>query len=67
MTASDIIERLGGISEIARHLGWPTSTVGSWVAANHIPEWRHPALLRMAVERNVVLSTADFPARERAA
>ena len=61
MTVSEIIAGLGGTSKVAKFAGWPTSTVDSWITANHVPEWRRPALLRMAIEKGLALSTADFP------
>jgi hypothetical protein len=54
---------LGGTSVVARYTGWPTSTVDSWINANHIPDWRRPALLRMALDTGKSLSTDDFPAK----
>lgn len=68
MTVSEIIDRLGGTSKVADYTGWPYTTVDSWRSNRHVPEWRKAALLRMAVEFNVPLSTADFPPRpEKAA
>lgn len=55
--------RLGGITAVANHLGVPISTVSSWGINNRIPDWRQPALLRLAVEKNIPLSTSDFPAK----
>jgi hypothetical protein len=63
MTAVDIIQRLGGVMQVSRDLGLRFTTVSSWGRANHIPAWRQPALLRLAVEKSVPLSTADFPAK----
>ena len=59
--ARQIIMRLGGITAVANELGVPVSTVSSWGRSNRIPEWRQPALMRLALERGVPLSTADFP------
>lgn len=61
MTVSDIIETLGGRVAVARYTGWPYTTIDSWITANRIPDWRRPALLRMALEVGAELSTADFP------
>ncbi len=47
--------------QVARDLALPFTTVSSWGRKNHVPEWRQPALLRLAVEKGVALSTADFP------
>jgi hypothetical protein len=61
MTASDIIQRLGGVMQLSRDLGLSFTTVSSWGRYNSIPSWRQPALLRLAVEKNIPLSTSDFP------
>lgn len=63
MTSSEIIDRFGGTSALARLLGLNASTVDSWRSANFIPEWRQPRLLEMALERQVALSAMDFPTR----
>jgi hypothetical protein len=49
--------------QVSRDLGLPFTTVASWGQKNRIPEWRRAALLRLAVERDVPLSTTDFPAK----
>jgi hypothetical protein len=61
MTAADIIQRLGGVMQVSRDLGLPFTTVSSWKLSGHIPTWRQPALLRLAVEKSLPLSTSDFP------
>jgi hypothetical protein len=61
MTVSEIMDKFGGLSAFASAIGVPTSTAFSWKDNNYIPAWRQPALLRLAVERNIALSTADFP------
>jgi hypothetical protein len=61
--ARQIIMRLGGITEVASELGVPLTTVSSWGRKNRIPEWRQPALMRLALEKNIPLSTSDFPAK----
>jgi hypothetical protein len=63
MQAIDIIQRLGGVMQVSRDLGLSFTTVSSWGRANRIPEWRQPALLRLAVEKSIPLSTADFPTK----
>jgi hypothetical protein len=65
LTASQIIERLGGAASIASELGLPLTTVASWGAVNFVPEWRREALLRLAVKQGEPLSTTDFPTREQ--
>ena len=61
MTASEIIERLGGVSAVAQQSGVPLTTVSSWGRSNQIPTWRQPKLLELAHAANVPLSTTDFP------
>lgn len=61
MTVSDIIEKFGGLSAFAAQIGVPTSTVFSWKDKNYIPDWRQPAIMSLALERDVPLSTTDFP------
>lgn len=62
MTATQIIEALGGTTAVALATGTPVSTVQSWKRANHIPEWRQPELIKLALmSPGVELSTADFP------
>jgi hypothetical protein len=67
MTASDIIQRLGGVMQLSRDLGISFTTVSSWGRANQIPEWRRPALMRLALDKDVPLATTDFPEKSRAA
>lgn len=64
MTASEIIQQLGGVMQVARDLGVSFTTVSSWGRCNQIPEWRQPKLLELAMTKNASLSTADFPARD---
>jgi hypothetical protein len=57
-TAADIIEVLDGAASIARKTGFPLSTVASWKAANFIPEWRRPALIKLGKGK---IRAEDFP------
>jgi hypothetical protein len=61
MTAKDIVDRLGGVSAVAREMGVPLTTVSSWARFNSIPLWRQPKLLELATARNESLATTDFP------
>ena len=65
VTASDIIDRLGGTSAVAIPLGLTPSVVHSWRGTNSIPRWRHGEILALAIVRGVALSTADFPQRDQ--
>lgn len=67
MTAIDIIQRLGGVMQVARDLGVPFTTVSAWGRKGHIPEWRQPAIMRVALEKNLPLATTDFPEKPRVA
>jgi hypothetical protein len=64
MTAKEIVDRLGGVSAVAKELGVPLTTVSSWGRFNQIPLWRQPKLLELATATNVSLATTDFPAPE---
>ncbi len=64
MTALQIIQKLGGVGAVSRHLAVPLTTVSSWGRANQVPEWRQTKLLELANTLNVALSTADFPLPE---
>ena len=61
MTVPEIIKLLGGSSAVARFAGWPVTTVDSWQANGHIPEWRRAKLLEMAGTINEPLAATDFP------
>jgi hypothetical protein len=65
MTASEIIERLGGVTAVSQQLGVPLTTVSSWVRSGYVPSWRQTKLLELAAARNEPLSTADFLIRRR--
>lgn len=55
------MEKFGGLSAFAANIGVPVSTAHSWKSNNYIPEWRQPAVMSLALDRNVALSTSDFP------
>lgn len=64
MTALDIIQKLGGVMQVARDLGVSFTTVSSWGRVNQIPEWRQGKVLELAMAKDVALSTADFPSAD---
>lgn len=64
MTALEIINRLGGVTAVAKDLGVPLTTVSSWGRFNQIPQWRQMKLLELAAARNEPLATTDFPTPE---
>lgn len=67
MTVDQILETLGGFSNVAKETGIPLTTVHSWKRVGFIPEWRRPALLAMAKGCKAHLSEADFPDRPESA
>jgi hypothetical protein len=68
MTAKEIVDRLGGVTVVAKELNVPLTTVSSWGRFNQIPPWRQPKLLELATSLNLPLATTDFPApKERVA
>lgn len=64
MTAKEIVDRLGGVTVVAKELSVPLTTVSSWGRFNQIPPWRQPKLLELATSLNLPLATTDFPAPE---
>lgn len=54
VNVSEAIDALGGTSAVARALSIPASTVSSWRAAGRIPNWRLPALAKMAKAKGAV-------------
>jgi hypothetical protein len=60
-TASDIIDRLGGLTIVSRKLRLPLTTVQGWKDSNYVPEWRRAALLAMASDESLSLATDEFP------
>lgn len=56
----EIIQSLGGPTEVARQLGVRSQAVSLWCAAGRIPLERVPALLRIASERGVQLRAQDI-------
>jgi hypothetical protein len=66
-TAKDILERLGGLAEVARGLSemtgrhCPLTTVQGWQDANYFPDWRRDALIGLAGRKNVDLAVSEFP------
>lgn len=60
-TASDIIDRLGGLTIVSRKLRLPLTTVQGWKDSNYVPEWRRGALLSMASDDGKSLATDEFP------
>lgn len=67
MRVSDIVAmfeqhpKIGTMSELARLISTPVTTVSSWKEFNQVPHWRKPALLSLAAELGIGLSATDFP------
>jgi hypothetical protein len=64
-TADHIIATLGGSAELARHTGFPLTTIESWKGANFIPEWRREKVIACAETKGVTLRWADFPSPDQ--
>ncbi len=64
-TADHIISELGGSAEIARHTGFPLTTIESWKSANFIPEWRRDKVVALARQKGKPLKAVDFPTPEQ--
>jgi hypothetical protein len=64
-TADHILTSLGGVAEVARKLGLPLTTVQGWKDANFVPEWRRPALIKLAKAKKKPLADDDFPTAEQ--
>ena len=66
-TANDILDRLGGLTSVARELSErtgrtvPLTTVQGWRDANYFPEWRRDALIALAAGKGVDLTISEFP------
>jgi len=55
MTATAIIDALGGTSSVASALGLSPSTVSSWKAAGSIPKWRMDGVSALARKKGVAI------------
>lgn len=66
-TVREIIEDLGGQSEVARRHDPPIAqtTVSGWVLANYVPRWRQPELISIAKTVGKSLNENDFPPKDQ--
>lgn len=64
-TADHIIKLLGGSAALSRETRIPLTTIESWKASNFVPEWRQPALLKVAQKLRKTLKDGDFPTTEQ--
>lgn len=55
-----IFQKLGGARKIAKGLGYPESTVRSWLVRGSIPDPEKPRVLAMALAINVPMAAEDF-------
>jgi hypothetical protein len=62
--ANSVIRAFGRLTDAARALGLPTSTVKSWDTKGRIPYWRRAAIVE-AAERLGVTLPDEFLALER--
>jgi hypothetical protein len=58
--AQKIIERCGGVRALARDLGRPTSTVGSWGDRGSIPDEAKADIMKLSMVRGLGLEMQDF-------
>jgi hypothetical protein len=64
MTATQIVDALGGTVEVAKALELTPSTVSSWKTSGSIPKWRMAGIREIARDKGVSL---ESPTTERAA
>lgn len=60
-----VVEAFGGLTETARAIDAPISTVDSWRSSKKIPSWRL-SQIREAAQRAKVKLPSDFPKAEAA-
>lgn len=61
MTSVDyVLSKFGGLSELARAIEKPVTTVSSWKSRGGIPAKYWPAIIKAAEERGQKLSADDF-------
>ena len=58
--AEMIIERMGGLTKLARALGYPVSTVQGWKDRRSIPQDHWLSIMQAAKSAGVVLALEDF-------
>jgi hypothetical protein len=69
-TAKDILDRLGGLTAVARGIGemtgrpCPLTTVQGWQDSNYFPDWRRGNLLALAERLGKDLAISEFPSVE---
>jgi len=56
----NIIEKFGGIRQMARVTGFPASTIGSWARRGAIHDEHKPAILEAGIANGVAIQPADF-------
>lgn len=55
-----IVMVFGGVRAMARAVGRPPSTVGSWVDRGSIPDAHKPAVMAAASDLGLAIGPADF-------
>ncbi|MBP0440656.1 carph-isopro domain-containing protein [Tianweitania sediminis] len=55
-----MIEAFGGLSQLARALGSPVSTVQGWKIRGEIPQRHWAAIIKSAADRDIVIKIEDF-------
>ncbi len=65
LTASELIDLLGGNKAVADRFGVKSSAVSNWRASNRFPPRLHYQLLRWCKERNIRLPKGFFERMEQ--
>jgi hypothetical protein len=60
--AARVVDRFGGQSELARHIGKSQSTVQYWVSTGRIPPKWHAPLLELAEREKIALAPSELVA-----
>jgi hypothetical protein len=67
VTASDIIDQLGGRTVLAEKLSIPYTTIDGWHKSGSIPEWRWPVLVAFGKSIGKPLDKVERPVKLAAA
>ena len=60
MTHADILLKWPSVSELARDVGKPRSTVNNWIARNRVPVDHWPRLIEAAAVRDISLTYGEL-------
>jgi hypothetical protein len=51
-----VVEKLGGVSAVARAINVPVGTAHNWITSGNIPYWRQDALMALVREAGIDLA-----------